>query len=326
MRMVLTATCLAMLACHLTLAVSAQIRSPITPGARFRDCPDCPEMVVVPAGKFMMGSVPIKLARSADGLYGIFQRWAFATAQSHEQPEHEVSLLHPFALGHYQVTRGEFTAFVKATGYQPEPGCVLHDHNRFRAHTDGSWLNPGFDQSDLDPVVCVNVADAEAYIAWLNHHVQTRASEAQVGPYRLPSEAEWEYAARAGTTTARWWGDEIGVGNADCGGCGSPWDDRRTAPVNSFRDNPFGISGVLGNASEWTGDCWNLNYASAPSNGSKWSVGDCSRNVMRGDSAVRDYEYVRSSSRSNLSIGERSAFTGFRVAKDDLIPRDTKHL
>jgi formylglycine-generating enzyme required for sulfatase activity len=118
--------------------------------------------------------------------------------------------------------------------------------------------------------VCLDWRDADAFIAWLNAKVRRLRpvlAEAN-GPYRLPSEAEWEYAARAGTKTARWWGDAIGVNNANCNGCGSKWDDRLLADVDSFSPNPFGLYGMLGNAWQWTADCWHVNYRDAPHDGS----------------------------------------------------------
>ena len=124
------------------------------------------------------------------------------------------------------------------------------------------------------PAVCLDHKDALAFIAWLNAQVKAAhpALASRAGPYRLPSEAEWEYAARAGTTTARWWGDAIGSGNANCNGCGSEWDNRVLAPVDAFKPNPFGLYGLLGNDWEWTADCWHPSYVGAPKDGSAWIV------------------------------------------------------
>ena len=116
----------------------------------------------------------------------------------------------------------------------------MNEHYRLRS--EAGWQAPGFTQSDRDPVVCVNWDDAQAYVAWLNKKVREQnASTADVGPYRLPSQnPEWEYAARAGTQTERWWGNSIGKGNADCKGCGSRWDNRQPAPVGTFNPTRSG--------------------------------------------------------------------------------------
>lgn len=301
------------LGCVLAAIVHAR---PLTTGGRLRDCPDCPEMVVIPQGAFSMGSTDAELEQAKAAFSNPLYKWIFTWMPSYEQPKHFVSLQRPFALGRYMVTQGEFAVFVQATGYQPQGGCHFENERRASLHKEGSWSSPGFPQSARDPVVCVNVADAEAYIAWLNKRIAHDKSFVQQGPYRLPSEAEWEYAARAGTTTQRWWGDQLGTGNADCDGCGSPWDRWRTAPVDRFPDNPFGISGVLGNAWEWTGDCWNPSFVSAPIDGSRWSTGDCKLHVIRGDSAFSTAGTLRSAARSHAPADERASSKGFRVARD----------
>jgi formylglycine-generating enzyme required for sulfatase activity len=144
-------------------------------------------------------------------------------------------------------------------------GYTLFVNDRYPRRADAGWAHPGFLQTDRDPIVCVNWSDAQAYVTWLNGRLRGQVSSTSRGPYRLPSEAEWEYAARAGTQTVRWWDDSTGSGNAICDGCGSRWDRRQTGPVDSFRPNPFGLSDVLGNAWEWTEDCWNPNYQGRPS-------------------------------------------------------------
>jgi formylglycine-generating enzyme required for sulfatase activity len=142
------------------------------------------------------------------------------------------------------------------------------------------WKSPGHGQaySPLNgepphwPAVCLDWHDAEKYVAWLNDKVRIAhpTLDRAKGAYRLPTEAEWEYAARAGTTTARWWGNDIGAGKANCNGCGSKWDNRLFADVDSFAPNPFGLYGMLGNAWQWTADCWHPNYLGAPRDGSAW--------------------------------------------------------
>ncbi len=148
------------------------------------------------------------------------------------------------------------------------------------------------------------------------HPLTARAT----GPYRLPTEAEWEYAARGRTKTARWWGDAIGRGNANCNGCGSEWDNRLFANVDTVASNPFGLYGVLGNAWQWTADCWHPNYDAAPQDGSAWDEPNCSKRVIRGGSWHNLPVFVRSAARvgSERSSGESdySNLTGFRVARD----------
>jgi formylglycine-generating enzyme required for sulfatase activity len=166
-------------------------------------------------------------------------------------------------------------------------------------------------------VVCVSWADAQAYVAWLNRKVPGKISAADGGPHRLPSEAEWEYAARADTHTVRWWGDVIGSGNADCEGCGSQWDDRQPAPVGSFSPNPFGLFEILGSAWQWTEDCWNKTYDGAPVDGTTWMAGSWCQEVhaIRGGSFASRAWVLRSAERTFPSSKEGANFIGFRVAK-----------
>jgi formylglycine-generating enzyme required for sulfatase activity len=170
--------------------------------------------------------------------------------------------------------------------------------------------------------VCLDWKDANAYIAWLNQRARSERPTLakRRGPYRLPSEAEWEYAARAGTTTARWWGNELGAGNANCNGCGSQWDYRVLADVDSFPPNPFGLYGMLGNAWQWTGDCWHPSYVGAPSNGSAWTSGDCAKHVIRGGSWDNVPLFVRAAARSGAGPDggeyDYSSLTGIRIARD----------
>ncbi len=272
----------------------------------FQECRDCPVMVGIPAGSFVMGS-PAKESGRFDS----------------EGPQHEVTIK-AFALGKYDVASEQFLAFLKETGYQPVP-C--------NPTLDMGWESPGHGRAappyegDLPkwPAVCLNSSDAEAYIAWLNAKVAAEHPEAKrkTGPYRLPSEAEWEYAARAGTTTARWWGDAIGTSRANCNGCGSPWDNRLYAEVDSFAPNPFGLYGMLGNAWQWTADCWHPSYKGAPDDGSAWTDKDCDQRVIRGGSWRNLPVFVRSAARAAAGGGgddskgnDYSGLAGFRVARD----------
>src|ERR1700683_2887633 len=179
---------------------AAQVKAPDRAfGAVFRDCRACPEMVVIPAGSFTMGS-------SSEEKTWAASHGATLGSVTDEAPQHAVAVP-AFAMGKYDVTRGEYAAFVRETGYPAGDGCGA-GIDGWNKQPRVSWQKPGFTQSDRDPVVCVSWQDAQAYVAWLNHKVR-RMSAAGDGPYRLPSEAEWEYAARAGTTTKFWWGDEV---------------------------------------------------------------------------------------------------------------------
>ena len=161
---------------------------------------------------------------------------------------------------------------------------------------------------DANPVVFVNWDEAQQYVAWLSRMTGR--------PYRLLTEAEWEYAARAGTTTAYWWGDEIGKGNANCLGCGSKWDARQPAPVGSFKPNAFGLYDMHGNVWQWVEDCYHPNYAGAPADGSAWIGQECSRRVVRGGSWSYPIQSVRAAYRfRGTHLTGATATLGFRVGR-----------
>jgi formylglycine-generating enzyme required for sulfatase activity len=269
----------------------------------FRECADCPEMVGIPAGNFVMGSPP--------GEPGRFDS---------EGPQHAVSIT-AFALSKYGVTSQQFLTFLGDTGYQPAP-CDRMLGLGWRSLRKGLAYAPAYEEPPKWPAVCLDWRDANACIAWLNARVRRLRPDlaATSGPYRLPSEAEWEYAARAGTRTARWWGDAIGRNNANCNGCSSPRDNRVLADVDSFAPNPFGLYGMLGNAWQWTADCWHPNYSGAPHDGSAWTEKNCTKRVIRGGSWNNVPVFVRSASRSagttNGKEYDYSSLTGFRTARD----------
>ena len=253
-------------------------------GQPFKDCPSCPEMVVVPPGSFQMGSPARERGRNFD-----------------EGPQRPVTIARGFAIGKYEVTRAEFEAFLAETGHAMARRCS--------AFADGrSWRNPGFSQSGRDPVSCVRWADAEAYVRWLSR----KTGQA----YRLPSEAEWEYAARAGTATARYWGEASGWGRANCERCGSRWDNRGTAPVGSFTPNAYGLHDVLGNNWEWVADCYQSSYAGAAADGRPRISGDCRYRVMRGGSWESDARRLRAANRRKHAPNDIDNDFGFRVARD----------
>ena len=173
-----------------------------------------------------------------------------------------------------------------------------------------SWRSPGFSQSDWHPVVCVTWADARGYAEWLSRETGEE--------YRLLSESEWEYVARAGTVTRYWWGDNIGRNRANCRGCGSRWDNEGTAPVGSFGANAFGLHDIHGNVFEWVEDCWHDDYRGAPRDGGAWlggQGGDCSKRVLRGGSSHYFPRNLRAAYRGWIDAGRRDGYLGFRVAR-----------
>jgi len=230
----------------LALTASGACVAQVQKDREFQECPECPVMVGIPAGTFIMGSPHTENGRFDS-----------------EGPQHEVTIK-AFALGKYDVTSEQFLTFLRETGYQPQACSSILDM-KWNVPGHGRAYAPYEGEPPRWPAVCLDWHDAEKYIAWLNDKVRAAHPTLNYtnGAYRLPSEAEWEYAARAGTATARWWGNDIGVGKANCNGCGSKWDNRLLADVDSFRPNPFGLYGMLGNAWQWTADCWHRNFVGA---------------------------------------------------------------
>jgi len=278
-------------------ACAAGSGSDAASGATFRDCEHCPEMVVVPAGSFVMGSPPTEPDRYAD-----------------ESPQHRVTFAHAFAVGKYPVTRAEFARFVQESGYRAGPGCLIRNPGGWIDDRKADWRSPGFAQTERDPVVCMNVDDAAAYAAWLSRKTG-RA-------YRLLAEAEWEYAARAGTLGAYPWGaaashDRANFGEEPCCQPAAEGNDRwlTTSPVGSFPPNSFGLYDMHGNAWQWTQDCWHRSYEGAPTDGSAWTSGSCVDRVLRGGSWNCSAATVRSAEREVHDGSGRYAVVGFRVAR-----------
>lgn len=208
-----------------------------------------------------------------------------------EVPVHAVQIGRSFALGRYEVTFDEYDQFAKSINR------MLPD--------DRDWGR------GRRPVINVSWDDANAYVKWLSEQTQKR--------YRLPTEAEWEYAARAGAKAPYWWGEEPVRGLANCKGCGSQWDNKHTAPVGSFKSNGFELFDTAGNIWEWVEDCWHDNYNGAPSDGRPWkdeTGGKCYQRVRRGGSWNSGPEFLRSSSRVWGDAVDRSSFIGFRLAQD----------
>ncbi len=226
----------------------------------FNDCPGCPEMVSIPAGSFMMGTAIED--RAPDPVSG--------RPNANEEPQHEVTIAQPFALGKYEVTIAQFAAFIEDTGYNASQGCILlrDGPRRLRLDPELDWRNPGFEQADDEPVVCVSLDHAIAYTQWL--------SEKTGYNYYIPSEAQWEYAAKAGTTGRHFWGDDPSqackYANVNFDEDPPPCEDGypNIAPVGQFQPNAFGLHDTVSNVWEWTTDCGHKNYAGAPTDGSAW--------------------------------------------------------
>jgi formylglycine-generating enzyme required for sulfatase activity len=228
-------------------------------GQTFKDCAECPEMVVIPAGRFLMGSPPSEAGRSSDEGP---QRWVDVTR---------------FAMGKFEVTQRQWEAVM---GSNP---------SRFSA------CGPDC------PVERVSWNDAQEFVR--------RLSQRTGQNYRLPSEAEWEYAARAGTTTAYFWGDAFDTGRANN-------NRSQTVRVGSYGANAFGLHDMHGNVWEWVQDVWHDNYAGAPSDGSAWVTGgDQARRVLRGGSWISTLQFLRAAYRSRITPDDRSDIIGFRIAR-----------
>ncbi len=269
----------------------------------FRDCPQCPRMVVIPAGSYAMGSP------SGEGAHDEVQR-------------HRVTIPEPIAVGVFEVQRGEFAQFLKETNQSGGSACWQYDGVTTK---EGSGpADPGFVQGEKEPMVCVSWTDAKAYVDWLSRKTRKK--------YRLLSESEWEYAARGKTATPRYWdtSDSRQCGNANGADESlktyySDWfeltascDDgsAHTSEAGRYGSNEFGLYDMLGNAREWVEDCWHRDYGDAPTDGSAWTDdGTCELRVLRGGSWLDGPGGVRSSARDRGTIGIRFSANGFRVAR-----------
>lgn len=300
------------------VAASFVLAASASEAATVRDCRDCPAMILVPAGSFMMGSRREDATRE-----GTSEERA-----TMERPKHEVAIRSAFFIGVSEVTRNQFAAFVEAAAYRPQGACTTYDRalSAFAASAMRNWESPGFKQTGRDPVVCIDWRDATAYANWL--------SVKNGKHYRLPTEAEWEYAARGGTQTSRYWGDGRATACAyanvaDSAGRRARGDQAPiaeffpctdgyafTAPVATFTANAFGLYDVIGNVWEWTQDCFNPSYTGAPANGAAWLSGDCSRRIARGGSWTSPARHVTVTFRDPDPASYRSSYLGFRVARD----------
>jgi len=288
------------------------------PPASSRGCAECPLLVDIPAGAFMMGSSGTETV----------DQGADAARVSNERPQHAVTIAAGFRLAPHEVTRAEFARFVTATG-RDMAGCGNWENGGWVVHPEFDWRNPGFAQTDDDPVVCVSWVDASDYIGWLN---------ARTGrTYRLPTEAEWEYAARAGHEGLHNWDDDRqacryanGADQAAARAQQLPQregiifdcDDgfAHTSPVGRFAANAFGLHDMLGNAWEWVADCYAPGYEGTPVDGSALSSGECGQRVLRGGSWKYPARTVRFAIRGPGRVATRTNNAGFRLAADGSAP------
>jgi formylglycine-generating enzyme required for sulfatase activity len=223
---------------------------------------------------------------------GSFMMGTPATENGHESsedPQHKVTIAKAFSVSKHELTFAEWD--------------VCSAYGDCERHIDDN----GFGR-DRQPVINVTWDDAQHYVAWL--------AKVTGKPYRLLSEAEWEYAARAGTQAAFPWGNDIGSGNANCNDCGSQWDFKRPAPVGSFAPNGFGLYDMAGNVTEWVEDCDHPDYNAAPDDGSTWMEGgNCGYRILRGGSWIDPPELLRSGRRVTQSTGFRFSNYGVRLGR-----------
>jgi formylglycine-generating enzyme required for sulfatase activity len=238
------------------------------PSTMIRDCPQCPQLVLIPAGAFSMGSTEL---------------FPF------EGPVHQVTIRKSFYMGQREVTLGEWDACVADDGCSYSP-----PHHSSAAR-------------ELLPATNLDWNDAQQYVAWLTKKTGKT--------YRLPSESEWEYAARAGGATTYPWGWTMEKNRANCSGCNDQ-PNNNPVPTGSYPPNSFGLYDMAGNAAEWVEDCWNDSYKSSPTDGSAWTKPQCQERVLRGGSFNNDPRYLRSASRFKYDFDVRYYANGFRVVRE----------
>ncbi len=283
-----------------------------------RDCPVCPALALVPPGQFQMGSAPD--APELEPGRG-------------ESPAVRLSFARPFMISAREITHGEYRRFVEATGAKAAAGCRVFSGGQWVQDPDRSWRDPGFAAAprDDEPVVCVSWDDARAYAEWLSGESGQR--------YRLPSEAEWEYVARGGTSFPRYWGENdsredlalsLACDNANVydasavDALGLPGPNARCsdraaalAPAAQYKPNAFGVYDIIGNAREWVMDCFTASYAGRPTDSRAWIwQGGCEQKGVRGGSFASRPRDARAPARGSELAGHRQSDLGFRVARD----------
>jgi sulfatase modifying factor 1 len=287
------------------ISAQASKAAPATKAGKiYRNCRGCPQMVVIYTGTFDMGSPDSEDSRGDD-----------------EGPVHRVKIA-AFAIGKTEITRGQFAEFVKETRYSAGDKCWTLEKGKYEERK-GNWREPGFPQNNIDPVVCINWNDALAYAKWLSRKTGKK--------YRLPTEAEWEYAARGGTGTARYWGSNPDKACAYANGAdktaqakidgATSWLVHHctdgfafTAPVGHYKPNAYKLNDMLGNVWEWTGDIYHVNYQGAPTDGSVWQGGGDKR-LLRGGSWNNSPSNLRAAVRYKSDPALRFSSFGFRVVR-----------
>lgn len=276
-----------------------------TPGSTFQDCETCPQLVVVPPGYFEMG-----FDGGEEGRY--------------EGPVRKVTIDYAFALGRTEVTQAQYRQFVEATGHQTTTGCAFWDGKKWDHAPETDWRNPGYGRppADNEPVACVTWIDAAAYVNWL--------AKKTGQPYRLPSEAEWEFAVRAGTTGEYTWGNVAEDGCRVANIYDRSATEKRpyepvacadgfqgVSPVASFAPNPFGLYDMTGNVWEWVQDCYMMPIPPQPIDGRPLEVaGPCDRRVVKGGGWSSSLFWQRPTFRGRDPEGRISSIFGLRVARD----------
>ena len=260
------------------MADSALIKKP----DGFRDCPVCPLMIAVRGGRYVMGAPQSEKGRT-----------------EHEGPQKRMRIPGPFAVSRYEIKRKEFAAFVSAAGYRPASVCRVKGDQS----TGHNWQQPGFNQTDEHPVVCINWHDASAYIDWLSERTNRK--------FRLLSEGEWEFVARARRSTAYWTGHTITPDAAHFA------SDAGTGPVGTGDANTFGLFDVAGNVWELVDDCWSEDLSAVPSSGAPVrALGDCQRRAIRGGGWNSKVSNLRSAARESIGVAMASNQVGLRVARE----------
>lgn len=296
---------------------SAQQAGPAPPPAG-ADCPRCPELALAPPGRFLMGSAPD--AAELDAATG-------------ETPAVAISFARPFHVSRREITVGEFRRYVEATGAEPALGCRVWLGGQWVLERNRSWHDPGFalPPQDAEPVVCVSWEDARGYAEWLSKESGKR--------YRLPSEAEWEYVARGGTSFPRFWGErdsQEGVvlslacdfanvyDSSAVDAYHFPWPNARCsdravalAPVGQYKPNAFGVFDIIGNVREWVMDCYTASYAGRPEDTRAWTwQGGCELKGVRGGSWASRPRNARAPARGAEATALKQSDLGFRVVRD----------